>query len=113
MTTLDSIRNVISKIILENDVRKPDLFCSEEVFSELRKRPDCQMHPTLQNTVVMLPNVYWTKSEEITVPNIVAHTKRGELILQYLELVTQLIFHEHGSFTDVQDIVKELINQQR
>ncbi len=40
MSTLDSIKDVITQIIQESDIRKPDLFCAEEVFDELLKRPD-------------------------------------------------------------------------
>ncbi len=113
MSTLDSIKDVITQIIQESDIRKPDLFCAEDVFDELLKRPDCKIHPVMDDTVVMRPNVYWTKSSELSVPNIVANTHRGELILQYLDLVTKLIFEEQGSITDVQDIVRDLINKNK
>lgn len=57
----------------------------------------------------MLPNVYWTLETKLSVPNIVAHTHRGELILQYLDLVSYYIFEEKGSIDDVQEMVQKFI----
>ncbi|MGL5955147.1 MAG: hypothetical protein ACRC0X_00865 [Brevinema sp.] len=110
---LDEIKSVITQIIQETDVRKPDLFCSEEIFLELLKRPDCQIHPIQKNTIVMLPNVYWTKDLSLSIPNIIPHTHRGILILRYLDLIANFLIEEQGSITDIHNIVKELINKRK
>lgn len=109
MSTIQNIEQVISQIMHDTDTYKPDLYCTEEVFQELVKRPDCQVHPIQKNTLVMLPNVYWTLETKLSVPNIVAHTHRGELILQYLDLVSYYIFEEKGSIDDVQEMVQKFI----
>lgn len=112
MSTLDSIKNVITQIIQETDSQKPDIYCSTNVFSELIKRPDCQLHPTQKDTIVMLPNVYWTKDPVLEDTDMIAYTNRGLLIVQYLELVSQLIMDEHGSLDDVHKIIRELLNKE-
>ncbi len=109
MSTIQNIEQVISQIMHDTDTYKPDLYCTEEVFQELVKRPDCQVHPIQKNTLVMLPNVYWTLETKLSVPNIVAHTHRGELILQYLDLVSYYIFEEKGSIDDIQEMVQKFI----
>ena len=109
MSTMKNIEQVISQIMHDTDTYKPDLYCAEDVFQELIKRPDCQIHPIQKNTIVMLPNVYWSLDPKLTVPNIVAHTHRGELILEYLDLVSHYIFEEKGSIDEVQQMVQEFI----
>lgn len=111
MSTMKNIEQVISQIMHDTDTYKPDLYCAEDVFQELIKRPDCQEHPIQKNTVVMLPNVYWSLDPKLTVPNIVAHTHRGELILKYLDLVSHYIFEEKGSIDEVQQMVQEFIKK--
>ncbi|MGL4677146.1 MAG: hypothetical protein ACRCWI_05720 [Brevinema sp.] len=113
MSTLEEIKLIILQIVQETDVRKPDLFCSRELFLELLKRSDCQPHPLQKDTVVMLPNVYWTQNLSLSMPNIIAHTHRGVLILQYLELIANFIIKEHGSIIHVQNVVKDLINKRK
>ncbi len=113
MSTLDRIRDIIYQIIDETDVRKPDIFCSEYIFLGLTKRADCQLHPTQTNTIIMLPNVYWAIDPQMTIPNVIANTRRGELLMQYLELADYLMLEERGSIVDIQRVVREIINQRK
>lgn len=110
MSTLENIKQIMALIIQDTDTNKPDLYCSESVFIELSKRADCRTHPTQKNTIVMIPNVYWVKDVELTETDIVAYTNRGALIVDYLMLVSQLIFDEHGSLDDVNQLIQEFLD---
>lgn len=109
MTTIENIKKIVSQIMYDSEVCKPDLYCSEDIFWELSQRPDCKIHPTQKETLVMLPNVYWALDIFLTVPNIKAHTRRGELILKYLELVSYYIFEENGSLIEIHNIVQDIL----
>lgn len=112
MSTLDEIKQIITQIVQEKETHKPDLYCSEYIFTELKKSSDCQTHPTQSNTIVMLPNVYWTCDQTLGEYNIVAYTRKGLLIMEYLKLVSQLIFDEQGSMEEVQQIIKSILHKQ-
>lgn len=103
----EQIKQVLIQIMDDESIGKPDIFCSEIIFMRLKERVDCEVHPIRQDTLVMYPNVYWTISYTIDNSDILPNTKKGYLVLKYLELVAHYANVENGDMSIIEDFILE------